>query len=172
MIRCAFSKKGVKQTAVMDPSQIPLRDIHLPPAIGWWPPAPGWWLLPALGVMIIGGLLWLRRRLTRPNVRKAALQELQRLQDDHSLPTAKGVGELSILLRRISLSAYPHRESAGLVGVAWLRFLDQPLGNKGFSLGPGSVLIDAPYRRDADVDFDALCALCREWIMALPKRPS
>ena len=22
-----------------------LRDIHLPPEIGWWPPAYGWWIL-------------------------------------------------------------------------------------------------------------------------------
>jgi len=156
----------------MDPTQIPLRDIHLPPPIGWWPPAPGWWLLLAVGVAISGGLLWLRRRLTRPNVRKTALQALQRLQDDHSLPIAERVAELSILLRRIALSAYPHRESAGLVGAAWLRFLDQPLGDQRFSQGPGRVLIDAPYRRDAEVDFDALCALCRQWITALPKKPS
>jgi len=156
----------------MNPTEIPLRDIHLPPPIGWWPPAPGWWLLPALGVVAIVGLLWLRRRLTRPDIRKTALRELQRLQDDHSLPTAERIGKLSILLRRICLSVYPHRESAGLVGAAWLRFLDQPLDSPGFSHGPGSVLIDAPYRRDTEVDFDALCALCREWIMALPRRPS
>ena len=156
----------------MDPSKIPLRDIHLPPPIGWWPPAPGWWLLLALAVMIIVGLLWLWRRLTRPDVRKTALQELKRLQDDHSLSTTERVGQLSILLRRISLSVYPHRESAGLVGAAWLRFLDQPLDSPRFSEGPGSILIDAPYRRDAEMDFDALCALCRQWIMALPRRPS
>ncbi|RLB67278.1 MAG: DUF4381 domain-containing protein, partial [Deltaproteobacteria bacterium] len=22
-----------------------LKDIHLPPAPGWWPPAPGWWFV-------------------------------------------------------------------------------------------------------------------------------
>ena len=27
---------------------LPLRDIHLPVAPGWWPPAPGWWLLGGL----------------------------------------------------------------------------------------------------------------------------
>ncbi|MGH8222486.1 MAG: DUF4381 family protein, partial [Woeseiaceae bacterium] len=40
----------------MDPQQIPLRDLHLPEAVGWWPPAPGWWLLIALAV---AALLWL-----------------------------------------------------------------------------------------------------------------
>ena len=28
----------------MDPEQIPLRDLHLPEAIGLWPLAPGWWV--------------------------------------------------------------------------------------------------------------------------------
>ena len=32
----------------MDPEQIPLRDLHLPEAIGWWPLAPGWWVVIAL----------------------------------------------------------------------------------------------------------------------------
>ena len=34
----------------MDPEQIPLRDLHLPEAVGWWPLAPGWWVLIALAV--------------------------------------------------------------------------------------------------------------------------
>ena len=34
----------------MDPDQIPLRDLHLPEAIGWWPPAPGWWFLALLAL--------------------------------------------------------------------------------------------------------------------------
>lgn len=156
----------------MDPNPLPLRDIHLPSPVGWWPPAPGWWLLLALAVMIIVGLLWLRRQFIRPDIRKTALRELRCLQDDHALPTAERMRQLSVLLRRICLSAYPRQDSASLVGDAWLRFLDQPLGNQGFSQGPGSVLIDAPYRPDADVDFDALCALSQEWIMALPKSPS
>ena len=43
----------------MDPEQIPLRDLHLPEAIGWWPLAPGWWLLIALGVVLLAYLLFL-----------------------------------------------------------------------------------------------------------------
>ncbi len=27
----------------MEPSELPLRDLHLPDAVGWWPLAPGWW---------------------------------------------------------------------------------------------------------------------------------
>ena len=42
----------------MDPTQIPLRDLHLPDLIGTWPLAPGWWVLIAL---LAAGLLWLAR---------------------------------------------------------------------------------------------------------------
>ena len=34
----------------MDPDQLPLRDLHLPEAVGWWPLAPGWWVLIALAI--------------------------------------------------------------------------------------------------------------------------
>ncbi|MGH8629975.1 MAG: DUF4381 family protein, partial [Burkholderiales bacterium] len=45
-----------------DPSQLPLRDIHLPAEPGLWPPAPGWGLL---ALLLMGGCLCLflcRRR--------------------------------------------------------------------------------------------------------------
>ena len=39
----------------MDPEQIPLRDLHLPEAIGWWPLAPGWWILIAIALVGLAG---------------------------------------------------------------------------------------------------------------------
>ena len=41
----------------MDPEQIPLRDLHLPEAIGWWPLAPGWWILIAIALVGLGFLI-------------------------------------------------------------------------------------------------------------------
>ena len=51
----------------VDVSQLPLRDIHLPAAIGWWPPALGWWLLAALVLAAAGlyGLHYYRSRHKR-----------------------------------------------------------------------------------------------------------
>ena len=46
----------------MNENAIPLRDLHLPDAIGWWPLAPGWW-----GVLVIlaVGLAYTTWRLYR-----------------------------------------------------------------------------------------------------------
>ena len=41
----------------MDPEQIPLRDLHLPEAIGLWPLAPGWWVTITLAVIFLGFLV-------------------------------------------------------------------------------------------------------------------
>ena len=32
---------------------LPLQDVHLPAAPGWWPPAPGWWLAAAAIVVVL-----------------------------------------------------------------------------------------------------------------------
>ena len=60
----------------MDPTQIPLRDLHLPDAIGWWPLAPGWWIVIAVLAITALALLrkWLQRRsraLIRSSVRES-----------------------------------------------------------------------------------------------------
>ena len=62
----------------MDPTQLPLRDLHLPPDIGWWPMAPGWWVLLAIAA---AALVWLsyqyflRWRVGMP--RRSALRQSQ-----------------------------------------------------------------------------------------------
>ena len=62
----------------MDPTEIPIRDLHLPDAIGWWPLAPGWWLVI---VLIAVGLAWLVRKWFRAfshgAARRHALRQLQ-----------------------------------------------------------------------------------------------
>lgn len=153
-------------------SLLPLRDIHLPPAIGWWPPPPGWWLAPLLVAALLWAGVWLHRRWRRrSSVRRLALAELAALQADGSLPPPVKVQRLSILLRRVALSVYPRTEVAPLQGTAWRQWLDRPLGDCRFVDGPGRALDDAPYRPDiGDTDLDALFALCRDWLAEVPAR--
>ena len=45
----------------LNPSLLPLKDIHLPGAVLWWPPAPGWWVLAGL-VLVLMVIAWIRYR--------------------------------------------------------------------------------------------------------------
>lgn len=142
-----------------------LRPLHPPPAIDWWPPAPGWWVL-VIVLAVLGGLAW--RRWRRTALRRVALDELRQLerevQDDARL--AAGI---SRLLRRIALACFPRRQVAALTGEAWLRFLDEQAGGRGFCSGPGRVLLTAPYTPHCTLDRTALLALARDWIRRQPR---
>jgi hypothetical protein len=147
----------------MNPEEIPLRDLHLPEAIGWWPLAPAWWLLIGLlaAVLIVVARTWYRR-YRRNAARRYALRELARSRSAYDVDgnlVALGV-RLSGLLRRAMLAYSPRHEVAGLTGREWLSWLDQGLEDRPFTQGPGRTLRDLPYRRapphPADVDVDAL----------------
>ncbi|MBE2293389.1 MAG: DUF4381 domain-containing protein [Phycisphaerales bacterium] len=149
-----------------------LRDIHLPEPISWWPPAPGWWLLALLLLLIIVGLLGLWRYRRRQTPRRAALAELARLRvdfqrDGDSTATAAGI---SALLRRLALSYFPRNQVAGLVGEAWLQFLDRSGGGQPFSAGPGRTLIRAPYRPAEIFEIEALLNVAETWIKSVGKQ--
>ncbi len=147
----------------MDPTQIPLRDLHLPEAIGWWPLAPGWWVLI---VVAIAGIVYLAMRAIRQwrrnAMRRVALKELRRIQKQYG----KGIDEITLaielseLLRRTMLAYAPRQEVAGLTGERWLHWLDQGLEDRPFSHGAGQNVESLPYRRpdaqEDDVDVQGL----------------
>ena len=152
----------------MNPDTLPLRDLHLPEAIGWWPPAPGWWLL--LGAALVGAVFAARvlhRRHRRNAARRLALSELARLEKAWELDrnTAALAAATSDLLRRAMLAYAPRDEVAGLTGREWLEWLDRGLERRPFSSGPGRSLEDLPYRDPArvpdEVDIDGLVAAVR-----------
>jgi hypothetical protein len=149
-----------------------LRDIHLPADPAWWPPAPGWWLL---AILLLGLVIWLFR-MWRRRVRqqrwmtsvRAELQAIAKAFAEHQQCT-RLAADVSTLLRRASLLIAPN--AVALNGKAWLVFLDQQIGGDAFQNGVGRVLIDAPYRRHAEVDVDALIALSDQWLQrALAQR--
>ena len=147
----------------MDPTQIPLRDLHLPEMIGWWTLAPGWWFLMMLGVAGLGYLLYQAFLKWRRNAaRRIALRELSRIQNEykHGVDETSLAIELSELLRRTMLAYAPRDEVAGLTGASWLQWLDQGLDDRPFSEGSGRDVESLPYRnRDAiadDVDVEGL----------------
>lgn len=157
-----------------DPEQLPLRDIHLPQAIGWWPPAPGWWLaLAFFGVLLLICVRWWRSAKNGdrpPSLKSLSLRDLETIRRDYSRhgDAQRLIRELSALLRRISMSYWPRERSASLTGKSWLRFLDRTLEQEPFTTGPGKALLEAPYRPDPQFEAEPLLKLCHDWIDALP----
>lgn len=152
----------------MDPTQLALRDLHLPEAIGWWPLAPGWWLLIALVLSGLGWLLmraWRNWRFNAP--RRYAIRALATLEAEYLTnrdPVALG-RQVSELLRRGMLAYAPRHEVAGLTGESWLKWLDLGLPVPYFHTEGGKSLLQLPYRDPdgdfSDVDINALLAAVR-----------
>ena len=139
----------------MNPQAIPIRDLHLPDAIGWWPLAPGWWVLAAL---LLGVLAWLAARYAahrrRGAARRYALRQLEAISAAYAADgDAVALGAAaSELLRRTMLAYAPRADVAGLTGEAWLEFLDRDLDRSHFAEGDGRPVIEWPYRsKDAEI---------------------
>ncbi|WP_296250740.1 DUF4381 domain-containing protein [uncultured Stenotrophomonas sp.] len=143
-------------------AQLPLRDVHLPAAPGWWPLAPGWWLLIGAVVLVAVAVLavyFIRRR---------RLQRWMALFDRQLQAAPQGPAKLaaaSELLRRAARRLDP--QAAQLQGDAWLRFLDGPKGND-FSGGDGHLLLDGGFRPQLEVaQVERTCQLARSRFLQL-----
>ena len=152
----------------MNENALPLRDLHLPEAIGWWPLAPGWWGVIAI-VCVLGAIIgwhsYLRWKANAP--RRYAMRELARYEAEylvHRDPVTLGK-QVSELLRRGMLAYAPRDEIAGLTGTAWLTWLDQGMPLPYFHTEGGKSLLSLPYRDPegdfSDIDINALLAAVR-----------
>ncbi len=156
-----------------DPSQLPLRDIHLPEAVAWWPPAFGWWIVVAL-LVIIGVVLGVRAwQQRRHRAARRALKNIVRALENGAEP-ANCVSDASIVLRRFAMTI--NRKSAdvaGLAGQAWLEYLAGKTRDPQFADGDARLLLDAPYRAAENVTMEqaqTLCRVCEDWINTQPAR--
>lgn len=159
----------------MQPNQSPLdqlADIHLPDAVSWWPLAPGWWaLLILLALAIIAFFVW-RHKAKQNNYRAQAQQQLNSIyaRYQESENAAAFLHEVSVLLRRTALTAYPNTFNASIKGQAWLDWLDRvcPADKKNpqllFNSSCGDQLLTASYQKNPTVDATALYNLCRYWL--------
>lgn len=165
----------------IDYTQLPLRDIHLPGAIGWWPPALGWWLVAAL---LLAGVALYAIHYYRGRHKRAALRALTRVRaalEQGAEPVAC-LQYVSTTLRRFAMTssaavrggAAP-ADVAGLIGERWLEFLDGRWNRTEFSAGLGRQLLAAPYARPDSIERAAaleLTGLCTAWLTAQPATPS
>ena len=145
-----------------------LQDLALPAPVPWLPPqGPGWVLL---AVALFGALAWLgwRRwqRYRHDRYRREALVQLEHLAAALDAPPA--IAELSALLKRTALVAFPRDAVATLHGEAWRAFLCTS-GAPGFADPLCALLFDAAYRASCRCDAEqraALIAASRQWILA------
>ena len=156
----------------MPTTQLPLKDIHLPEAIGWWPPAIGWWLLAVFIPLVIAFLYWLYKHLTSKTAIKTAKKNLAAIKHNPELDNNQKLRELSMLIRRVAISVTPRTEVASLTGRQWLAFLDKSVTGAPFSEGCGQLLADAPYRNNppTELEISQLFSLCEDWFKAQTKQ--
>ena len=160
---------------------LPLRDIHLPADVSWWPPALGWWLVIGLLlalVVIVFIVRWVKKRKQFTRIALAEFNQVLANYNSHHNPQ-QFLQELSALMRRITISAFPEHNAAGMTGDAWLRFLDELAAQQAkkkvsikFDSPIGQWLVKAPYQKriaPPQQDLQQLIQLCREWIQVISR---
>ncbi len=102
-----------------------LHDIVLPPAPPLWPPAPGVWVLLGL-TLVLGFSAWrhYRSRRRRNAYRRAGLAALE---------GARTARDVSVVLKRVALAAWPREQVASLYGRDWIGFLNAHCRGCGFA---------------------------------------
>lgn len=137
------------------PTQLVLRDVHVPVAPTWWPPAPGWWLLLASVACVAAVILAIAMQ------RRRRQKSWEQLFDATAAlpPSGERIAAISGLLRRAARRVDPAADK--LQGEAWLRFLDGGKRDE-FSAGAGRLLLDGGFRRDiGEADLERLAPLAR-----------
>jgi hypothetical protein len=125
-----------------------LIDIQGLDHIGMWPLAWGWWLVIAVILLVVS--IVLAYGYTRMRYRKSwqyqAYSRLQSIQQKISTESAKIVLQnLSLELRKIAMLTTKRDQCAGLIGMQWLRWL-QDHDPSGFNWSDnGRLLIEAQY---------------------------
>jgi hypothetical protein len=127
-----------------------LHDIAVPPPVSWLPQTWGWAALAVLlGIAVLAALLVWLRRYRRNAYRREALRLLDGIEADIRSPASreKGVHELSELLKRTALAAWPRSDVAALTGQAWLQRMD----NRGADKALARLLDDLEYHDSAAI---------------------
>jgi hypothetical protein len=145
-----------------------LLDIPVPPEVSLWPAT--WPARIAIAVLLAAAIAgvwqWLRNRRAN-RYRREALAELKRIAQAPGRMSSQPIAaQLSLLVRRTALAAFPRKTVAPLAGEEWLAFLDRSFSGTEFSGGPGRLLASAPYspKSPDETQLAALVKLTGRWI--------
>ncbi|RUR09548.1 DUF4381 domain-containing protein [Legionella septentrionalis] len=127
-----------------------LRDIHIPPAIGWWPLAPGWYvILCLLAVALFALAFFLYRHYKRGRAKRHALRILKTYRLEYAQQGNAQItcARISELLKRVALVYFPREQVASLQGEDWINFLDKT--GRGIDFQPLKMeLLELPFQPD------------------------
>ena len=102
-----------------------LRDIVIPEPPPLWPLAPGMWVLIGLALLTLLLIAWQWRAARRRNAyRRAGLSLLN---------SASSARDVSVLVKRVALAAFPREAVASLYGKEWAAFLNRTCPRGDFS---------------------------------------
>ena len=110
-----------------------LHDFYQPPPPSWLPQTIGWYVVFTIAALLFlwfvvhGVRRWIANRYRREAIRELALARPE---------------EMSELLKRTALSAWPRESVAALSGQAWLKFLDDSARSQLFQTAPANRLED------------------------------
>ncbi len=145
-----------------------LRDIVLPPPVGWWPLAEVWWFIIVGSIGFITWFVWfLWRNWKLDAYRREALKQLDAIERhwrDGELDNP--VEAVNALLRQVAVTAYTRDRIAPLHGKAWAAFLRN---NAVRVTAPDDLddLLALAYQADVSREtekIERLLAFAREWI--------
>jgi hypothetical protein len=115
-----------------------LHDFYQPPPPAWTPQTVGWYVVFAIvGLVVIWVVVHNLRRWHANAYRREALRELE------DVPP----GELSSVLKRVALTAWPRERVASLSGEAWLLFLNESARSELFRDAPANRIEEVALRR-------------------------
>ena len=144
-----------------------LKDIHIPPSVDYWHLAMGWYLIVSLCFVGFLVIIWnLYNRWDSVNPTQDVLKRLEHLRKAYEYeedPVAIAI-ELSQLLRRVAMMAFPHQGIENLRNEIWLDFLERTGNIQSFTQGVGRALISAPYHSQTKNSVEALFNLATTWV--------
>jgi hypothetical protein len=143
-----------------------LKDIHLPPPIGWWPLAPGWYVVMSLIFIWVVCCLYCayQRYLNgRPKKQALVLLDLYAIQYAKEGTTQATSARISELLKRVALVYYPRQQVASIHGQEWIDFLNTTSKKLDFE-SVKTMLLDSPFKPNEPINLNPLITLAKLWI--------
>lgn len=146
----------------MTAHSLPLEDIILPPAIGFWPLAWGWWLVIIGCILCSAGLVWLIWRLYSAKQRQTTAFLALQQSTEH----LAGSALLSAVNTWLKLHAHPETKQTAqsLYGQAWLDYLNSSAGSAVFTPEQEHALSAGIYQaQPLSIDKAALLESAQQW---------